>query len=110
MSEAEIKEEAKKRYWIEVIKTCKESGKPVTTWCKENQITKSSYWYWHKKLSQGTDSKAVVVPEFAELKEPAARNDVDDTLLIEKNGIHIQVRRGISNELLEKLIRGLSNV
>lgn len=41
----------KKRHWLEVLKSCKESGQPVAVWCRENHICESSYWYWHKKFA-----------------------------------------------------------
>lgn len=32
------------------------SGLTVTEYCAQNEIVKSSYYYWHKKLSEGNPS------------------------------------------------------
>lgn len=102
--------EVKRRYWYNIVKTCKQSGMPVVTWCKENNIAESTYWYWHKQFSnEAAQQAAQALPEFVELKEIDKRV-ASDPMIIEKNGIHIQIDTSVSDELLIKVLRCLSNV
>ena len=38
------------------IEACTRSGLAVTDYCMQKGIVKSSYYYWHKKLSEGKSS------------------------------------------------------
>lgn len=43
-------DEEKMLQWKQIIETCEESGLPVKRWCKENQISSPSYYYWKKRI------------------------------------------------------------
>ena len=42
--------EIKKDLWLSRIMACRKSGMPDTRWCKENDVSPSSLYYWIKKL------------------------------------------------------------
>jgi transposase-like protein len=44
------------------IAACKESGKTVEDYCKEQGIKASNYYYWRKKLSPQEPGKFVRIP------------------------------------------------
>lgn len=43
-----IKHAAKMSEWGEHIRACRSSGKPVSVWCKENNINVKSYYRWER--------------------------------------------------------------
>ena len=43
-----IKHAAKMSEWGEHIRLCRSSGKPVSVWCKENNINVKSYYRWER--------------------------------------------------------------
>ena len=41
----------KRMYWIKVIEQWKDSGVGMTTFCKENNLCRKSFYRWNKKIS-----------------------------------------------------------
>ena len=50
MTVQELTENEKYKFWYFKIKECKESGLPVKTWCKQNNVCEQTYYKWLKKL------------------------------------------------------------
>ena len=52
--------------WAERIAECRSSGKSVRAWCRENEISEKTYYYWQRRLYQQIISAAEGV-DFAEI-------------------------------------------
>ena len=52
--------------WAERIAECRGSGKSVRAWCRENEISEKTYYYWQRRLYHQMVSTAERV-EFAEI-------------------------------------------
>lgn len=50
MKASQITKEAKLAEWANQIRECKNSGMPVTKWCKHKGIATSTYFYHYKKV------------------------------------------------------------
>ncbi len=115
--------ELKRRKWVELIMECNEVRKTrdisVTEFCAEKGVSEKSYWYYHKKIG---DQLATTI---SQNMEPVHPNDIsfapltrpeDNVCLpsgqavIEKNGVRIIVDDNISDELLMRLMKAMSNV
>ena len=115
--------ELKRRKWVELIMECNETRKArdisVTEFCAEKGVSEKSYWYYHKKIG---DQLATTI---SQNMEPVHPNDIsfapltrpeDNVCLpsgqavIEKNGVRIIVDDTISDELLMRLMKAMSNV
>ena len=115
--------ELKRRKWVELIMECNEVRKTrdssVTEFCAEKGVSEKSYWYYHKKIG---DQLATTI---SQNMEPVHPNDIsfapltrpeDNVCLpsgqavIEKNGVRIIVDDTISDELLMRLMKAMSNV
>ena len=115
--------ELKRRKWVELIMECNEVKKTrdisVTEFCAEKGVSEKSYWYYHKKIG---DQLATTI---SQNMEPVHPNDIsfapltrpeDNVCLpsgqavIEKNGVRIIVDDTISDELLMRLMKAMSNV
>ncbi|MCH3961630.1 MAG: hypothetical protein LKE48_05845 [Solobacterium sp.] len=115
--------ELKRRKWVELIMECNETRKArdisVTEFCTEKGVSEKSYWYYHKKIGDQlatTISKNMepVHPNeisFAPLESPAANvSPAPGQAVIEKNGVRIMIDDNISDELLMRLMKAMSNV
>jgi len=115
--------ELKRRKWVELIMECNEVRKTrdisVTEFCAEKGVSEKSYWYYHKKIG---DQLATTI---SQNMEPVHPNDIsfapltrpeDNVCLpsgqavIEKNGVRIIIDDNISDELLMRLMKAMSNV
>ena len=52
--------------WAERIAECRSSGMSVREWCRENEISEKTYYYWQRKLYQQMIS-ATQRADFAEI-------------------------------------------
>ena len=52
--------------WAERIAECRSSGMSVRAWCRENEISEKTYYYWQRRLYQQMISAAQRV-DFAEI-------------------------------------------
>ena len=52
--------------WTERIAECRNSGKSVRAWCRENEISEKTYYYWQRRLYQQMISTTQRV-DFAEI-------------------------------------------
>ena len=52
--------------WAERIAECRSSGMSVRAWCRENEISEKTYYYWQRKLYQQMISSTQRV-DFAEI-------------------------------------------
>ncbi len=60
----------KQQLWQSRIEECQNSSMPAKQWCRENQISYSTYLYWTRKLRAAEDPGQKVIPEdpvFAQL-------------------------------------------
>ena len=51
--------------WTKRISDCRKSGMSVSSWCSENGICKSTYYFWQKKVFTMLRNESQ--PEFAEV-------------------------------------------
>jgi hypothetical protein len=127
----EEKHAMKLAHWTSIIREANTSGKTVEQWCRTNQISIRSYYYWHKQVMHSTyktlvengfqpplelpeeDSAKMMapVPVFAELRPPAERKQESTAagIILESGNFKIRVEDGFSEECLEKVIRVISH-
>lgn len=112
MTEIVSRSELKRRHWFNIVNECTRSGIPIDVWCKQNHIPVSTFWYWYTQFRNMTEQQLIQnIPEFVELKETDNTDGSDsDSIMIEKNGIHINIDESVSDELITKILRCLSNV
>ena len=115
--------ELKRRKWVELVMECNEVRKTrdisVTEFCAEKGVSEKSYWYYHKKIG---DQLATTISQnmepvhsnnisFAPLTSPASNIcQTPGQAVIEKNGVRIMIDDNISDELLMRLMKAMSNV
>ncbi|WP_436233141.1 IS66 family insertion sequence element accessory protein TnpA [Flintibacter faecis] len=50
MTSTEVKHQARQQKWVAAIQDCRSSGLPVRQWCKQREITPSTYYRWEREV------------------------------------------------------------
>lgn len=88
MKVQQVTHEVRLQQWERIVQECRSSGKPIKTWCHENQINIKTYYHWQKLVCQATCQELTVInqaqqpvintietsrPVFAEVSMPESR-------------------------------------
>lgn len=98
-----------------LVKECQASGMSVKTWCRQNDIKESAYYYWLKQIRrkacaqqlpavQPENQKAV---EFAKLRVDAGTAGTGVTVIIQLPSATVEVKEGTSQKTLESVLLAL---
>lgn len=96
------------KQWSEIIHARIESGQTIKEWCKQNNVSEKSYYYWLNKLKtvavEEADSSFFEVPAM----QASSRTDHDNTfspeLTISIGSAVIGVDRNTPEGLLERVL------
>ena len=89
--------------WADKISAYRSSSLSVRAWCRENNVTISSLYYWQRKIFNrlsGNESK------FAEIPIPVKSN-FEAIARLTVNGIAVELLSGISAKEIAEIIAGL---
>lgn len=98
--------------WKERIQNCLDSNLPVKTWCKQNNISPPTFYYWRKRLEHEKDSIPETTPVFAKVTSVASSNvTVQQTALqISWNQMHFNISTKEEAELAAYFIHQLQSI
>lgn len=98
--------------WKERIQNCLDSNLPVKIWCKQNNISPPTFYYWRKRLEQEKDSIQESTPVFAKVTSVASSNaTVQQTALqISWNQMHFNISTKEEAELAAYFIHQLQSI
>ena len=113
-----VKTQIRMEQWVLLIKECQSSGRPVNTWCKQNNVKEASYYYWLKKIRKAacTDYSPSVQPnslkqvEFAKLQVDTRKPDTQAAVVIHLPVATIEVADGTSQQTVEAVLLALKNI
>lgn len=88
-----------------LVKQWKESGKSMAMWCKENRISKTTFFYWVQREKPKITNAPLARSDFAELKNPIA----EPALEIRCRGVHICLSNNFDPQALQKCLKVLRN-
>ena len=122
------------QYWASIIADRKSSGLNIDEYCKINNISRNSYFYWLRQIRENVASSiepaeislpipaaagtlVELVPSQSSLKPAVISSvpqisvspDTEETINILVNGVTIPVRSCTSDELLIKIMRAARN-
>lgn len=135
MAEARaVKKQLSMQYWTSIFADRKSSGLNIDEYCKINNISRNSYFYWLRQIRENVASSiepaeislpipaaagtlVELVPSQSSLKPAVVSSvpqisvspDTDETINISVNGVTIPVRSCTSDELLIKIMRAARN-
>ena len=92
--------------WAAIIKDCKASNLKVDDYCREHDISRDAYYYWLRKVKEA----ALLQSGFVEFDLPANGKQFSSAALTARiRDVSLDIQEGVSQELLEKVIRGIRN-
>ena len=86
--------------WTKRISDCRKSGMSVSSWCSENGICKSTYYFWQKKVF--TKLRNESQPEFAEVCVAAP---AEITATVHLGNISVDIHSGADAETTAMLFQ-----
>lgn len=99
--------------WAERIDACQSSGSNVKTWCRENNVSASQYYYWIKKLH--TNANEIVEDnsvEWAEVSlEPKKKNiDNEGSIILRYNAFKLEIPNNIKRDDIAEVLAAIVSV
>ena len=116
MDVAKLSQDVKMQQWAIMIKTCRESGLSVREWCRQNNISEQSYYYWLKKIRKTVIEQSPVQEEASitktsfipiEYNHSVSEEKKVSKIIIKKDDIHIDVPETIAEDLMINIVRSL---
>lgn len=108
-----VKIQFRMEQWVRLIKEFLASGMSVKSWCQQNNISESAYYYWLKKIrmkacvhqlpaTQPENQKPV---EFAKIHVDTSRTGA--AVIIYLSSATVEVKEGTSQKTLEAVLLAL---
>lgn len=111
---ANYTKEIKSKKWAEIVMNCNASGISKTAWCRENNVSLKSFFYWQHKLRLSMINQAeresaaeivqINLQDESPLMKPATASD---KIIVRKNDIEIELP--MTCEAIESVIKGLAS-
>jgi len=104
--------------WAAIIQDRISSGKQVEQWCKENNLSRDSYYYWLRKVKlaavqKNTITETPLLPKVVPLVPtlPAPENKSPGTaIIIRVNGITLEIQDNASDAIIERTLKILQRI
>lgn len=104
----EVKKEMRLKEWTQMYVEYQESGKTVTEWCKERELSIKTFYYRLRKIREAAlkqTEKHQIVPITT---QPAMQSQNKSSCIkISGNGIMVELSENISTEMITVILRGL---
>lgn len=111
----QVKIQFRMEQWIPLIKKCQASGMSVKSWCRQNDITESAYYYWLKQIRQKACAQhlpAVQLEnqkpvEFVKIQVDTETSGTGVAVIINLPSATVEVKEGTSQKTLETVLLAL---
>jgi len=102
----------KAQKWTEIVVNCNESGMSKTAWCRENNVSIKSFFYWQHKLrmkmiESSPAAKAAEIVQINLQEETISQEPVTSTEVIRIRKNDVTVELPMTEAVIESVIRGL---
>ena len=100
--------------WLEMISNQESSGKSAASWCRENGIASSTFYYRRKKVKENsksvteTDSvkNEVVRIDFRATEEPMISATDSEKIRMIKGNVMFEFPVSVTSEILSAVMKG----
>ena len=93
--------------WAVRISECRNSGRSVKTWCKENGICEQTYYRWQKRVFEMAKAEQEV--QFAEVTRAQPVHSGDVAVTIRLAGMEADIHSGADATTVETVLRILKS-
>ena len=114
MTSTALKHQARLQSWAEAIRDCRSSGLSVKQWCRQREITTTTYYRWERELlalanaERNTAEDAAVT--FVELPTAQQQRNVSErAATIRFSNTSIDIYNEVSPELLKVMLATLQS-
>lgn len=102
----------KAQKWTEIVVNCNESGMSKTAWCRENNVSIKSFFYWQHKLrmkmmESSSTAQAAEIVQINLQEETIRQEPVTSTDVIRIRKKDVTVELPMTEAVIESVIRGL---
>ena len=114
----QVKTQLRLEHWKQLISECQASGMSVCSWCKENNVSEPSYYYYLKRLrQQAIDS--LPVPAAIEDEKPTVFKQLQVTsplpntkaaVIIRLPQATLEIADGTSQQTIQAVLLALQSV
>lgn len=111
----DAKHESYLQFWRGRVMECRNSGKSVAVWCKENGINIKTYYHWQKQVwdkesrtmipSEQNGSREVQPVQFAQVNLASEIPLPDADIVMRKDSWTIEIRNTASSSLLRTVLQ-----
>lgn len=119
MDTRKINSEIKMSQWIEIIRECRSSGQSVRSWCAENDVIETSYYYWLRRIRTAAcnaipnnieESHQIVPLKLEDLKPEAIVSSQTAAVVIRINSAIIEIQNGATSSVIENTLRAIKSL
>lgn len=96
--------------WERRIKEQKASGITEQAWCKQNQLTKHTYYYWHKRICVASNPPIEKQTLFVEVKPETESKKTVKKLQIQWRDLQLEISDSAEAALAAELISHLQKL
>ena len=114
------KHESYLQLWRGRVMECRNSGKPIAVWCKENRINIKTYYFWQKRVWD-KETQTLIQSGQNQLPQPQAvqfaqvnlgmETSSDADIVIRKDDWTVEIRNtanpALLSTVLQAVIRGV---
>lgn len=93
--------------WAERIAACRSSELSVRAWCRENQVSEKTYYYWQHRLFRMVTEQQATFAEVTRASGISRKPDLTATVRIGR--AEADVYSGADTETIETVLRFLSH-
>ena len=95
--------------WMDRIAECRNSGMSIRVWCRENEISEKTYYYWQRRLYEQMVSTAERV-DFAEIPRGVQIGQCSGVAAkISLRGAAIEVYPGADTQMIQAILQTLQS-
>ena len=115
MTSKQLAHQVRLSEWAQLMRTRRESGLTIRSWCANNGINEKTYYYWQKKLrhvacsqiSDPSSGKTGLIPTGWSQVSTVAESEetIPETLAIEIGSSRIHATKSTDVDLLAKVCR-----
>lgn len=110
-----VKIQFRMEQWMKLIQECQTSGMSVKSWCRQNNITESAYYYWLKQIRRKACAQHLPAAqpekpnpvEFAKLRVQAGTSETGVAIIIHLPSATVKVKEGTSQKTIEAVLLAL---
>jgi hypothetical protein len=96
--------------WKERLEQWQASGLPVKRWCRENGISKPSFYYWRSRLMPSPKNSSRVPKKFVELIDNCPLTTGISGISIEAFGVTVNLMQNFHTESLLRCLQTLRRI